>query len=99
MFNLIINHLKIEIMTNSRTVLTGTRVAGLYVNRNGIGQTWKERKEYTSDFDTVDDFINKFTPVRLTAGLRDAISSAFKNCSRVTFNIGNGNRTFYFKSK
>jgi len=69
------------------------------VKNNGIGREWIPRIDKTYEFCSVDEFLRTFKPIKLSKGLMDAINRAYNNCGEVTFNIGQGNRTFNFSLK
>ena len=66
------------------------------VKADGIGREWIPRIEKIYKFCSIDEFLRTFKPTKLSRDLRSAIEKAYNECGRVTFNVGNGNRTFYF---
>lgn len=54
---------------------------------------------YEYEFNSVYEFIEMFTPVKQTKGIMSAIKREFEANGQVTYNIGNGNQTFYFNAK
>lgn len=53
-------------------------------------------KTITGTCSSVEEFINKNQPIKISKNLLNAIKKAFNNNSTVTFNAGKGNQTFYF---
>ena len=66
------------------------------VKSNGIGMEWIQRIEKVYEFCDVDEFLRTFTPCKLSEDLKYAIIKSYNECGNVTFNVGNGNQTFYF---
>jgi len=88
-------------MSSSKRFFTKTNQSRSYVathNDTGSvnGSKWIPNIETKYEFFTVSEFIDVFTPTKLSEGLKKAIEKAYETCGNVTFNTGNGNETFYF---
>jgi hypothetical protein len=82
--------------TKKRIYKETLQVREYAVKSNGIGMEWIPRIEKVYEFCNVDEFLRTFTPSILKENLKTAITNAYNDCGNVTFNVGNGNQTFYF---
>lgn len=84
-------------METTKRIYTETlQVREYAVKANGIGMEWIPRIEKVYEFCNVDEFLRTFKPTKLSEGLKNAIEKAYNECGNVTFNVGSGNKTFYF---
>lgn len=82
-----------------KNITTNQRTGGITTVRGEFNEylyQLHQVKKFNEDFETVDDFIEKFPPQNPTKNILNAIKSAFKNSGNVTYNTGKGNQTFYF---
>lgn len=85
-------------MANTKRIYTETLQTRSFVSKtNGVGSEWRPRIEKVYEFYSVDEFLKEFTPIKISQGLIDSITTAFNDFGNVTFNYGYGNKTFYFK--
>ena len=82
-----------------RTFTETVQVREYAVKKNNTGREWIPNIETTYEFCSVDEFLRTFKPVKLTEGLKEAIEKAYINCGCVSFNCGNGNKSFNFKKQ
>jgi hypothetical protein len=85
--------------SNTKRIYTETLQAREYacISSPGSEMVWIPRIDKVYKFNHVDEFIRTFKPRKLSENLKNAITKAYNECGNVTFNAGNGNRTFYFK--